>query len=244
MQLSDVTGRIAVITGASSGIGEAAAQLLADEGMKVVLVARSRDKIETLAEKIGGGSLAIAADVGNAVAVSKLFAEVKDRFGGVDLLFNNAGVGYHGQFAESDPAQWKQMIDANLYGVLNCTRAAIPLMRGREGAMISTVSSVGGRHGIEGWSVYNATKFAVVGFHDALRKELGPDGIRVSLIEPGAVYTQWGFNVSPEALRERRDKVNALRSRDIANALLFAFAQPANVNCQEMLIAPTRQTYP
>ena len=110
--------------------------------------------------------------------------------------------------------------------------------------MISTVSSVGGRHGIEGWSVYNATKFAVVGFHDALRKELGPEGIRVSLIEPGAVYTQWGFNVPADAMRERRDKLEALQAADIANALVFAFAQPGNVNCQEMLIMPTRQTYP
>jgi NADP-dependent 3-hydroxy acid dehydrogenase YdfG len=165
-------------------------------------------------------------------------------FGGVDLLFNNAGVGYHGMFADSDPAEWKAMIDANLYGVLHCTRAAIPLMRGREGAMISTVSSVGGRHGIEGWSVYNATKFAVVGFHDALRKELGPEGIRVSLIEPGAVYTQWGFNVPADAMRERRDKLEALQAADIANALVFAFAQPGNVTCQEMFIMPTRQTYP
>jgi NADP-dependent 3-hydroxy acid dehydrogenase YdfG len=244
MQLNDIGGRVAVVTGASSGIGEATARALAAEGVKVVLAARRRGRIEALADSLGGDSVAVTADVGDPAQVAALFARVQDAFGGVDLLFNNAGVGYHGMFADSDPAEWKAMIDANLYGVLHCTRAAIPLMRGREGAMISTVSSVGGRHGIEGWSVYNATKFAVVGFHDALRKELGPEGIRVSLIEPGAVYTQWGFNVPSDAMRERRDKLEALQASDIANALVFAFAQPGNVNCQEMLVMPTRQTYP
>lgn len=244
MELRDIAGRVAVVTGASSGIGEAAVRALHAEGAQVVLVARSRERIEALAEELGERAIALPADVGDAEQVSDVFARIAERFEGVDLLFNNAGVGYHGRFADSDPGDWQKMIDANLYGVLYCTQAVIPLMRGRDGAMISTVSSVGGRYGIEGWSVYNATKFAVVGFHDALRKELGPEGIRVSLIEPGAVYTQWGFNVSEEIMRERRDSLEALHSGDIANALVFAFAQPGNVNCQEMLIQPTRQTYP
>lgn len=244
MQLNDLKDRVALITGASSGIGEAAAQALADEGAKVVLVARNEDKLIALAEKIGKSCLAIPTDVGDPEQVDRLFDQVQKNFGGIDLLFNNAGVGYHSLFADSDPVHWKATIDANLYGVLYCTRGAIPLMHDRPGAMICTVSSVGGRYGIEGWSVYNATKFAVVGFHDALRKELGPEGIRVSLIEPGAVYTHWGYNVSEEAMRERRDKVEALHAKDIANALIFAFAQPENVNCQEMLVMPTRQTYP
>jgi len=92
--------------------------------------------------------------------------------------------------------------------------------------------------------VYNATKFAVVGFHDALRKELGPEGIRVSLIEPGAVYTRWGYNVPEDKMKERRDSIEALTSEDIARALVYAFAQPANMNVQEMLLMPTRQTAP
>src|SRR5947209_17743063 len=136
------------------------------------------------------------------------------------------------------------MIDVNLYGVLYCTQAAIPLLRGRPGALISIVSSVGGRYGLEGWSVYNATKFAVVGFHDALRKELGPEGIRVSLIEPGAVWTEWGHNVPEEAMRERRAQLDALKPDYIAQALVYAFAQPANVNVQELLVMPVRQTIP
>ena len=244
MQLQDLKGKTAVITGASSGIGEAAAKLLAAEGVRVALVARRRDRVEQLAKDIGSDAIALPADVADAGEVTKLFATVKETFGGLDLLFNNAGVGYNGPFETSDPAQWKLQVDANLYGVLNCTHAAIPLLRGRPGAMISIVSSVGGRHGIAGWSVYNATKFAVIGFHDALRKELGGDGIRVSVIEPGAVFTEWGHNVPPEKMHERRTGLDALQSEDIGRALVYAFAQPANVNVQEMLVMPTKQVSP
>ena len=244
MQLQDLTGKTAVITGASSGIGEAAAKMLAAEGVRVALVGRRRDKIEALAKAIGGNALPLTADVADAAQVKQLFETVKAKFGGLDLLFNNAGVGYNGPFETSKPDEWKLQIDANFYGVLNCTHAAIPLLRGRPGAMISIVSSVGGRYGIAGWSVYNATKFAVVGFHDALRKELGGDGIRVSVIEPGAVWTEWGNNVKPEVMHERRSTLDALKSEDIGRALVYAFAQPANVNVQEMLVMPTKQIVP
>lgn len=244
MQLRNLKDSVAVITGASSGIGQATARALAQEGVNVVLVARSRDKLEALAKELGERAVVKVADVGDADAIVQVFGEIESAFGGVDLLFNNAGVGYNNAFERSTREEWRATIDANLYGVLNCTHRAIPLMRGREGAMISTVSSVGGRYGIAGWSVYNATKFAVVGFHDALRKELGGEGIRVSLIEPGAVYTNWGYNVPADQMRERRDSVAALRSEDVANALVYAFAQPGHVNVQEALIMPTRQVSP
>ncbi|MHB8255524.1 MAG: SDR family oxidoreductase [Acidiferrobacter sp.] len=219
MKMKDLTGKVAVITGASSGIGEAAARLLHQEGVRVVLTARRGDRLKAIAQELGNGATFIPADVGDPKQVALLFSQVRERFGGVDLLFNNAGVGYHSSFADSKPEEWRLTIDANLYGVLNCTHAAIPLMKGRPGAMISTVSSVGGRYGIAGWSVYNATKFAVVGFHDALRKELGPEGIRVALIEPGAVWTQWGHNVPAERMRERRESLDALHPEDVAQAL-------------------------
>ena len=244
MKIRDLSGQVAVITGASSGIGAAAARALVAEGMQVVLAARSASKLEALAGELGERALAVPTDVGDEAQVRRLFDAVKDRFGGLDLLFNNAGVGYHGPLEHGKTAEWKATIDANLWGVLFCTRAAIPLMRGRKGAMINTVSSVGGRRGLEGWAVYNATKFAVVGMHDALRKELGPEGIRVSLIEPGAVYTDWGYNVPPEQMKARRDSLEALHAEDIAQALVYAFAQPAHVNPQELLILPTRQTAP
>lgn len=244
MQLTNLNGKVAVVTGASSGIGAAASRALAAEGVRVVLAARSVDRLKALAQEIGESALVVPTDVGDEAAVARLFFEVKQHFGGLDLLFNNAGIGYGGSFVEGKTEEWRATIDANLYGVLFCTRQAIPLMRGRAGAMIATVSSVGGRHGVAGFAVYNATKFAVVGLHDALRKELGPEGIRVSLIEPGAVYTNWGFNIPKDELKARRDKLAALKPEDIANALVYVFAQPANVNPQEMLIMPTLQTYP
>jgi NADP-dependent 3-hydroxy acid dehydrogenase YdfG len=243
MKMEDLTGKVAVITGASSGIGAAAARLLVQEGVHVVLVARRRERIDALAAELGGSAFALVADVADAAQVSVVFGEVRDRFGGLDLLFNNAGLGVNSPFETSDPADWKRMIDTNLYGVLHCSKAAIPLMRGRPGAMISSVSSVGGRYGTENWSVYSATKFAVVGFHDALRKEVGAEGIRVSVIEPGAVWTEFGANVA-EAMVERRTALDALTSEDVAQALVYAFAQPPRVLVEEILMRPVKQVAP
>ena len=241
MQTRSISGKVAVVTGASSGIGAAAARLLAREGVRVVLVARSHEKLAALTDELGDMARAIPADVGIREQVRGVFDQVRDEFGGLDLLFNNAGVGYFGLFADSDPEDWKKMIDANLYGVLHCSQAAIPLMRGRPGAMISTVSSIAGRRGRETLSVYAATKFAVVGFHDALRRELAQEGIRVSLLEPGAVYTNWGHNIDKDDQQQRREKLQAMQPDDIANALLYTFAQPDNVNISELLVLPTRQ---
>jgi NADP-dependent 3-hydroxy acid dehydrogenase YdfG len=243
MKMQDLTGKVAVITGASSGIGEAAARLLVAEGVHVVLVARRAERIEALADELGDKAFALTADLADPNQVDPLFAEVRARFGGLDLLFNNAGLGVNGRFEQSDPADWKRMIDINLYGVLHCTRAAIPLMRGRPGAMISSVSSVGGRYGVETWSVYSATKFAVVGFHDALRKELGGDGIRVSVIEPGGTRTEFGQNVA-EQMAARWDSLDAMHPEDVAQALVYAFAQPPRVLVEEILIRPVKQVAP
>ena len=243
MKMQDLTGKVAVITGASSGIGAAAARLLVAEGVRVVLVARRRERIDALVAELGEAALAIAADVGDPADVARVFAAVEARFGGLDLMLNNAGLGVNARFEASDPADWKRMIDVNLYGVLYCTQAAIPLLRGRAGAMIASVSSVGGRYGTESWSVYSATKFAVVGFHDALRKELGGEGIRVSVIEPGAVWTEFGQNVS-DAMRDRRESLDALTSEDVAQALVYAFAQPPRVLVEEILIRPVKQGAP
>ncbi|WP_297365388.1 SDR family oxidoreductase [Acidiferrobacter sp.] len=244
MQMQDIRGKIAVVTGASSGIGEAAARLLHQEGLEVVVCARRADQLAKLADELKERVYPVTADVGDPRQVAALFAEVQRRFHGLDLLFNNAGVGFYASFADSQPDEWRQTIDANLYGVLNCTHAAIPLLRNRPGAMISTVSSVGGRYGLPGWSVYNATKFAVVGFHDALRKELGPEGIRVALIEPGAVWTHWGYNVPTEQMTARRESLDALHAEDIAQALVYSFAQPPRVLVEEILVRPVRQISP
>jgi NADP-dependent 3-hydroxy acid dehydrogenase YdfG len=244
MKVQDLTDRTAVVTGASSGIGEAAARLLVAEGVHVILVARRRERIEALAEELGDKATAIIADVVDEDQVRALIDKIRARFGGLDLLFNNAGLGVFGRFASSMPEDWRRMIDTNIYGVLNCTHAAIPLMKGRPGAMISSVSSTGGRYGVEGWSVYCATKFAVTGFHDALRKELGLEGIRLSVLEPGAVWTEFGDNVPREALQERREILDALTAEDVAQAMVYAFAQHPRVLVEEILVRPVKQVAP
>jgi NADP-dependent 3-hydroxy acid dehydrogenase YdfG len=241
MNMQDLNGKVAVITGASSGIGEAAARLLVAEGVTVVLAARRKDRLDALAAALGDRAIPVEVDVADAQAVARLFEMVGERFGGLDLLFNNAGVGINAPFAQSREEDWRTQIDANFYGVLNCTHAAISLMQGREGAMISTVSSTGGRNGAAGWAVYCATKFAVVGFHDALRKELGEQGIRVSLIEPGATWTEWGGTGEHDAANRHRGQVDALHAVDIAQALVYSFAQPARVLVGEIVIRPIKQ---
>jgi NADP-dependent 3-hydroxy acid dehydrogenase YdfG len=243
MKMQDLSGKVAVVTGASSGIGEAAARLLVAEGVKVVLVARRQARIDALAAELGPDVVAITADVADPAQVANVFDEVQKRFGGLDLLFNNAGLGVNAPFEKSDPADWTRMIDVNLYGVLHCTQAAIPLLRGRAGAMICSVSSVGGRYGVANWSVYSATKFAVVGFHDALRKELGDEGIRVAVIEPGAVRTEFGANVA-EAMEARWAQLDALTGTDVAQALVYAFAQPPRVLVEEIMVRPVKQVAP
>jgi NADP-dependent 3-hydroxy acid dehydrogenase YdfG len=245
MELQNLKGKTAVVTGASSGIGQAAARLLIDEGVRVIITARRKDRLDALAKELGNDAIVVPADLADATQVASLFDAVREHFdGGLDLLFNNAGLGYNGRFETSKPEEWEKTIDANLYGVLRCTHAAIPLLRGRTGAMISTVSSVGGLYGMAGWSVYNATKWAVIGFCDAIRKELGPDGIRVSVIEPGAVWTEWGFNLDPEKQRKGREELDALKSHDVARALVYTFAQPPSVNVQEVRIQPVKQIQP
>lgn len=244
MKMEDLSGKVAVITGASSGIGEATARLLVAEGMHVVLAARRRERIDALAHELGDKAIAVQLDVTDSGQVQDLFAKVGDTFGGLDLLLNNAGLGYSGAFVDSTPDEWRRMIDTNILGLLECTQAAIPLMKGRPGAMIASISSTGGRYGVEGWSVYCATKYAVVGFHETLRKELGADGIRVTVIEPGAVWTEFGHNVPEEALRERREALDALHANDVAQAITYSFAQPPRVLVQEILVRPVKQTAP
>lgn len=242
--MQELAGKVALVTGASSGIGEAAARLLASEGVHVVLAARRVEAISQLASEIGNGAVAVRCDVTDHEQVAALFTEVEIRFGRLDLLFNNAGLGVFDPFVDSNPSDWRAMVETNILGLFACTQAAIPLMRSRSGAMIASVSSTGGRYGVEGWSAYCATKYAVVGFHEALRKELGADGVRVTVIEPGAVWTEFGHNVAPEDLRSRRASLDALEPIDIAQALVYAFAQPPRVLVQEILVRPVKQILP
>jgi NADP-dependent 3-hydroxy acid dehydrogenase YdfG len=242
-------GKVAAITGASSGIGEATALALAAEGAAVALAARREDRIADLAgriEKDGGSALAVATDVTDEEQANAFVARAHDELGGLDVLVNNAGVMLLGPVAGAPTDQWRQMIEVNLLGLLYCTHTALPIMGAAGSGDIVNVASVAGRTANFGSGVYNMTKWGVVGFSEALRQECGRAGVRVTAIEPGWVDTELqGHNEHPAVvagMKKAMEKVErVLDADDIARAITFAVTQPPHVSINEMLIRPTTQ---
>jgi NADP-dependent 3-hydroxy acid dehydrogenase YdfG len=243
-------GKVAAITGASSGIGEATALALVAEGAGVALAARRGDRIEALAKRIedeGGRAVAIATDVTEEDQANAFVSRANDELGGLDILVNNAGVMLLGPVAGAPTDQWRQMIEVNLLGLLYCTHAALPIMGAAGSGDIVNVSSVAGRTASLGSGVYNMTKWGVVGFSEALRQECSRAGVRVTAIEPGWVDTELqGHNEHPAvvaAMEKAIEKVDrVLDADDIARAIAFAVTQPPHVSINELLIRPTTQT--
>ncbi len=240
-------GKVAAITGASSGIGEATALALVAEGATVALAARRTDRITDLAARIeadGGRALAIETDITDESQANKFIERSNEELGGLDILVNNAGLMLLGPVAGAPTEQWRQMIDVNLLGLLYCTHAALPIMGAAGSGDVVNVASVAGRIAAAGSGVYNMTKWGVVGFSEALRQECSRAGVRVTAIEPGWVDTELqGHNEHPlvvermNKLIETIDKI--LEPEDIARAITFAVTQPPHVSINEMLIRPT-----
>ena len=243
----DLSGRVVAVTGASSGIGEATALGCAKAGAAVSLAARRMDRIEALAERItgdGGRALAIETDVGDEAQAGLFVRRTAEELGGLDVLVNNAGVMLLGPIAAAPTEEWRQMIHVNVFGVLYCTHAALPLMLEQGSGHIVNVSSVAGRFARAGSGVYNLTKFGVGAFSEALRQEIAPSGIRVTLVEPGAVATELPDHNRPEIQQMIRGvlaDVEPLEAADIANAILYAIGSPPNVAVNELLVRPTGQ---
>jgi len=242
--MGQLDGRKILITGASSGIGEATAEAIVAEGGAVALGARRKDKLDELAGRLDGAAYAIEADIGMEDEANNLVAQASERMGGLDGLVNNAGVMLLGLMQGADTAEWRRMVDVNVLGLLYCTNAALPLIRDGGGGDIVNVSSVAGRSAAMGAAVYNFTKFGVVGFSEALRQEGAHIGVRVTCVEPGFVDTELqGHNENPmvveqiEKMREATGKV--LESADIANAIIYALAQPKHVSINEILVRPS-----
>jgi clavulanate-9-aldehyde reducatase len=245
----ELEGKVAAITGASSGIGEATAIALAGAGARVSLGARRKDRLDDLAERIssdGGRALAVEVDVGDQAEAESFLSRTADELGGLDILINNAGVMLLGPVEGADAEHWRRMVDVNVLGLLYCTHAALPLMREHGGGHIVNVSSVAGRHATFGSAVYNLTKFGVSGFSEALRQEALNSNIRVTVVEPGFVATELqGHNEHPavrEALEKFRSDIGTvLDAEDIARGILYAVSQPEHVNVNEVMIRPTGQ---
>jgi NADP-dependent 3-hydroxy acid dehydrogenase YdfG len=245
----DLEGKVAAVTGASSGIGEATAAALAQAGASVALAARRGDRIAALAARIeddGGRAIALPTDVAVEDEARAFIAHAYEHLGRLDILVNNAGVMLLGPVEAADTAEWRRMIDVNVYGVLYCTHAALPVMRAQGGGHIVNVSSVAGRRAGFGAAVYNLTKFGVTGFSEALRQEALHSNVRVTLIEPGFVETELiEHNTNPAvvagAAKQLEEIGQVLSAQDIADAIVYSVAQPAHVCINEVLVRPTRQ---
>src|ERR1700722_7262359 len=230
-------GTVALVTGASSGIGEATAVALADEGSTVALVARRRDRLEVLAERIGGNgkALVIEADVTDQAQAEGAVARTVDELGRLDTLVNNAGVMLLGPIVGAPVEEWQRMVNPNVLGLLYCPHAALPhLLTAAEGeprsvADVVNVSSTAGRVARLNSGVYNATKHGVGAFSESLRQEVTARHVRVTLIEPGATATELASHNRPEILE------------GIAQTIRYAVTQPRRVAVNEILIRPTEQ---
>jgi clavulanate-9-aldehyde reducatase len=242
-------GRKALITGASSGIGEATAEAMVAEGASVALGARRKDRLDELAAKLndgGGTAVAIESDITDEQQAKKLVETAHAELGGLDTLVNNAGVMLLGPLQGADPSEWRTMIEVNCLGLLYCTHYSLPLIRDGGGGDVINVSSVAGRTAALGSGVYNMTKWGVVGYSESLRQEGALIGVRVTCVEPGFVETELqGHNKNPivveqiEKMQTQIEKV--LEARDIANAIVYATSQPKHVSVNEILVRPSGQ---
>ena len=246
----NIEGKIAVITGASSGIGEATAEKLAENGAKLVLAARREERLKDLKNKLEEDFdtevLVVPTDVTDRSAVKNLVDQTVDRFGRLDILVNNAGLMPLSMMKNTYIDEWERMVDVNLKGVLYAIGYAIPQMREQQEGHIINVSSVAGRRVFPSGAVYCATKFGVTALSEGMRQELAPtDNIRTTSIEPGAVATELLETITDEDVLKNTEKMkNAfkfLESEDIANAIIYALSQPDHVDVGEVLVMPSGQ---
>jgi NADP-dependent 3-hydroxy acid dehydrogenase YdfG len=241
--------KVAVVTGASSGIGEATVRTLSAEGAAVVAGARRKERLDSLVEEAmttrdGGRVMAVECDVTDEQQAHALVDRAIEEFGRIDILVNNAGVMLLSKVEKGLSDEWRRMFDVNVLGLLYATDAALGTMKRQGSGHIVNVSSVAGRKTRPTGGVYSGTKFAVNAISEALRQELLEDGIRITVVEPGAVATELTDHITDEEVRNglKQRSIEPLQSEDIANAIAYAVGQPQRVSINEILIRPTQQT--
>jgi len=238
--------RVFLIAGASSGIGAATATALSRAGAAVALGARRRDRLEELAQSLEGPASIHEVDVTDEQQARSFVEAAHAEHGGLHVLVNNAGLMLLGAVQGADTAEWRRMLDVNLWGLLVCSHTALPLIAGSGGGDIVNVSSVAGRRADAGAAVYNMTKFGVHAFSEALRQEALHDGVRVTVVAPGFVETELqGHNTDPvvvRAMSRSREQIGeVLKPEDIADAIVHAVTRPAYVCVNEVVVRPTGQ---
>jgi len=246
--MANLDGKVAVVTGASSGIGEATAEALAAKGAAVVVAARREERLDELVGRIensGGRTLAVSCDVIDEGQAHALIQRAEEEFGRVDILVNNAGVMLLSTVGKGLSDQWRQMFEVNVMGLLYATDAAIAVMKEQKSGHLVNISSVAGRKVTRDSSgVYAGSKHAVGAISEGLRQELLEDNIRVTVVEPGAVATELTDHITDEDARESLSgllSLERLQAEDIANAIVYAVTQPERVSVNEILIRPTQQ---
>jgi NADP-dependent 3-hydroxy acid dehydrogenase YdfG len=244
---NNIDGKVVVITGASSGLGEATARLLSAQGASVVLGARRVDRIQSLADELtrsGGKALAIPADVTHYDQVKRLVDAAVQTYGRIDVMINNAGLMPHSPLERLKIDEWDRMIDVNIKGVLYGIAAALPYMKQQKAGHIINVSSVAGHKVTPAGAVYAATKHAVRALSEGLRQEVKPYNIRTTVISPGAVATELPNSITEPDVAERIHKFYeafAIPADSFARAVVFAMSQPEEMDVNEILFRPTRQ---
>jgi len=240
--------RVALVTGASSGIGEATAIALAEAGAKVAIAARRKDRLDALAAKLtrlGADPLVLPADLLDEHEAQRVVAETEARYGRLDILVNNAGVMYLEPVAEADLGRWRRMLELNVLSLIASTQAALRGMRARREGDIVNIASTAGRVANPNGAAYSATKFGVVAFSEALRREVYRDQVRVSVVEPGVVATELRDHIGDasvkDALNAWADGMRQLQAVDVAETILFCVTRPPHVSINEVLMRPTDQ---
>lgn len=249
-QMTELRGRVAIVTGASSGIGQAIAEALVTRGAHVAVQARRADRLHALAERLqadgNGEMLVVPGDVRQPEDVRRLVDTTLERFHQLDILVANAGLGYRAPLVESDIERWKVMLDTNVYGLLLTLKYGVPpMLEGGRGHVV-VMSSVAGRVATPGGSAYCGTKFAATAIADSLRQEVAARGVRVTTIEPGVVISEFQAvaSYSPEILANMLKGAEPLVPADIARAVIFAVEQPAHFGINEVTVRPTGQAHP
>jgi ribitol 2-dehydrogenase len=236
--MNPLANKVILITGASSGIGAAAARQLAGLDCAVVLAARSAEKLQALAGELGPRALCVPTDVTREDEVSRMVAAALERFGRIDVLLANAGIYIPGQVAEGVPDDWARLIDTNVTGVMRCAHAVLPHLIAQRSGDILVTSSISGFSDIHWEPVYSASKHAIQSFVHTLRRQVLPYGIRVGAIAPGTVANElWGITEEEEIARRVSDRT-CLRSEDVSEAIIFMLSQPPHVTIRDLVMLP------
>ena len=246
--MSDLAGKVALVTGASSGIGEAAARALAAAGARVVVAARRAEKLAALVAEIGHGALAISGDVAREADAARMVEDTLRQCGRIDILVNSAGIIDAGGLETLGLDQWRRVIDINLMGTIYCCKAALLHMKAAGTGDIINISSTAGRRAAGLMGAYSTSKFGLTGFTEGLRQELGVHGVRVAIVEPGATATEVAEGISDPAMRDAmrahvsRDGV--MQPADIAEAIMLIVRLPRRASIAQILIRPTSDVSP